>query len=83
MLSKGVPTSLWYPSLPDKGYSPHPGGTNTGADCRRGSEAGTLCANEFSDIQKFFGHIFFDLNRMVICSISMGTMVEEWMVCSG
>ena len=26
---------------------------------------------------------FFDLNRMVICSISMGTMVEEWMVCSG
>nr|DAO41219.1 MAG TPA: hypothetical protein [Crassvirales sp.] len=25
MLNGGVPTPLWYPSLPDKGYSPHPG----------------------------------------------------------
>lgn len=47
------------------------------------TEAGALCANEFSDIQKKFGHIFFDLNRMVICAISMGTMVEEWVVYYG
>lgn len=50
MLSGGVPTSLWYPSLPDKGYSPHPGGTNTGADRRRGSEAGAVSEGKFSDV---------------------------------
>ena len=50
---------------------------------REGSEAGAVSVCKSSSFQKFFGHIFFDLNRMVICAISMGTMVEEWMVYSG
>nr|DAG99277.1 MAG TPA: hypothetical protein [Crassvirales sp.] len=80
MLSGGVPTLWWYPSLPDKGYSPHPGGANTGANCRRGSETGGSCADKFSRERKFLGYIFFSAGIVIICVVSMGIMVEEGMV---
>ena len=83
MLSGGVPTSLWYPSLPDKGYSPHPAVPTQELIAGGGPKREDSAQMSLAIFKNFSVIFFFDLNRMVICAISMGTMVEEGMAYSG
>ena len=107
MLSGGVPTSLWYPSLPDRGWFVPGGAPSRFVRSGRGPKrelcalvgsavfkknhsyflyhrSGRLSAQMSLAIFKNFSVIFFfGFNRVVICAISMSTMVEEWMVYSG
>jgi hypothetical protein len=83
MLSGGVPTSLWYPSLPDKGYSPHPG-VPTQELIAGGGPKREPSARVSSAVSKnFLGHFFCSPKSEVINMIGIGTMVEEGMVYSG
>ena len=80
MLSGGVPTSLWYPSLPDKGYPPTPGVPTQELIAGGGSEAGGYRADKSSNFQNFSGIFFCSPKAEVINMMSMSILVEEEVV---